>query len=137
MSLTVAIRGSGADHLIGLPNKPSSSEHLFLKSEKLNKTLKFYPTLKFCKCPSAKMSQDPILVNTNTNTNTGSAPTMEDLMCLLRDQSKNIGNLQRTIDGLNETIKSINDKIEKLEHSKEVPESVVKGVSKDVLLWLY
>ena len=42
---------------------------------------------------------------------------MQDLLILLSDQSKVIGNLQKTIEGLNITIKSLNDKIERMEFS--------------------
>ena len=97
--------------------------------------------------PNTKINSS-VCVNTSsisgTNTNTGSntdssdaeVPSMQDLMSLLRDQSKIIGGLQMTIEGLNETIKGLNDKIEslKLESSKadkEVSESVGKEVFKN------
>ena len=57
---------------------------------------------------------------------------MQDLMCLLRDQSKIISNLQRTIEGLNETIKGLNDKIEKFENSKDVSNKSNKSGSNDI-----
>ena len=41
-------------------------------------------------------------------------------MNLLNDQSKVIGNLQKTIEGLNITIKNLNDKIEKMEKMEKM-----------------
>ena len=54
---------------------------------------------------------------------------MQDLMNMLKDQSKVIGSLQDTIKSLNFTIKSLNDKIEKM---KDVDKNVDKNVLKNI-----
>ena len=56
--------------------------------------------------------------NSNNNSISSSSndnPTIQDLMGLLKDQSKVISSLQKTIEGLNETIEGLNARFEKFE----------------------
>ena len=73
--------------------------------------------------------------STSINTNEAEDPSVQDLMGLLRDQSKIIFRLQRTIEDLNLTIKSLNDKIGELEATKNLDKEVDKEVFKNVFFF--